>query len=90
MRTLTTTLTMAAFALLLLAGAPPLARSATPEEELVVITHMSVPVNELDADELAAIFRLSKQHWGNGLRIVPFNYAPNTELRATRATGSTA
>jgi ABC-type phosphate transport system substrate-binding protein len=83
MRTLTTTLTLLSFALLVLAGVPESARSATPEAELMVITHMSVPVSELDADELAAIFRLSKQHWGNGQRIVPFNYAPHTELRAS-------
>lgn len=81
MRALTTMLTLVSFALLALAGAPPLARSAAPEVELAVITHLGVPVSRLDADELAAIFRLSKQHWGNGQRIVAFNYAPNTELR---------
>lgn len=83
MRTLTTTLTLLSFALLALAGAPPVARSATPLPELVVITNVNVPVSELDGDELAAIFRLSKQHWGNGQRIIAFNYAPNTELRET-------
>lgn len=82
MRTLTTILTLASFALLVLAGAPPLARSAAPAIELVVITHRSVPISALDADELAAIFRLSKQHWVDGQRIVAFNYAPHSELRA--------
>jgi ABC-type phosphate transport system substrate-binding protein len=81
MRTLSTILTLASFALLVLAGMPQSARSATPEAELAVITNMSVAVDAINADELAAIFRLSKQHWGNGQRIVPFNYAPNTELR---------
>ena len=83
MRTLTTILTLASFALLVLAGAPPVARSEARATELVVITHLGAPVSTLDADELAAIFRLSKQHWGNGQRIVAFNYAPNTSLRET-------
>jgi ABC-type phosphate transport system substrate-binding protein len=83
MRTLATILTLASFALLVLAGAPQSARCATPPVELAVITHASVPISALDGDELAAIFRLSKQHWGNGQKIIAFNYAPNTELRAT-------
>lgn len=83
MRTLSTSLTLASALLFMLAGAPQLARSSPPVAEIIVITHMSAPVNALNADELAAIFRLSKQYWGNGQRILAFNYAPNTELRET-------
>jgi ABC-type phosphate transport system substrate-binding protein len=83
MRKLTTLMSLASIAMLVLAGMPQHARSAPPTTEIFVITHMSVPVSALDADELAAIFRLSKQHWGNGQRILAFNYAPNTELRET-------
>lgn len=81
MHKLATTLTLASFALLVLAGVPPLGRAAAPGTELAVITHLNVPISNLDADELAAIFRLSKQRWRDGQRIVAFNYAPNTELR---------
>jgi len=83
MRALTSMLILSSFALLVLAGAPERARSEAPATEIAVITHMSVPVSALNADELAAIFRLSRQHWGNGQRIVAFNYAPNTQLRET-------
>jgi ABC-type phosphate transport system substrate-binding protein len=83
MRTLTTILAVVSFAMLVIAGAPRPARSEAPVNELAVITHKSVPETTLDADELAAIFRLSRQHWDNGQRIVAFNYAPNTELRET-------
>ena len=82
MRMLTTALTLASFVLLVLAGVPPLARCAAPAIELAVITHRNVPITSLDASELASIFRLSKQRWNDGQRIVAFNYAPNTELRA--------
>jgi hypothetical protein len=48
---------------------------------LSVIAHVGTNARCLSADELFAMFTLSKQQWDNGQRVIPFNFPPKHELR---------
>jgi ABC-type phosphate transport system substrate-binding protein len=77
MKRLGTTLGLA-FWLLLASIASP---SAAEDDTLLVIVNASASVSSLSADELAAIFGLSKRTWPSGASIAPFNYDSTNELR---------
>lgn len=49
-------------------------------ESLVVVVHRSNSENPSKAD-LAAMFTTRKQAWGNGRRVVPFNFPPKNSTR---------
>ena len=68
---------------LALALLPCPAPAAEAPPDLDVIAHPSVPPQPLDRAGLAAIFSMTRRSWGEGLSVVPFNYAPESPLRRT-------
>jgi hypothetical protein len=74
-------LVVAGVSLLAFAASAPVSTSAQRGLGFHVLAHPSCGVRELDAAELESIFTASMREWPNGRRIVPFNYAPESELR---------
>jgi ABC-type phosphate transport system substrate-binding protein len=63
-----------------LAAASPV-RMQAQEETLAVIVHPGANVSRMSADELEAVFTLSKRQWSGGQSIIVFNLPSQTNLR---------
>ncbi len=66
-----------------LGSLPSTPAGAGGPEPLAVVVSTAVPVSQLSAAELEAIFTSSKRTWPDGSNIGAFSYAPNSEVRRT-------
>jgi ABC-type phosphate transport system substrate-binding protein len=57
-----------------------LASSERPDD-ILIITHKSVPISTLSEAELKSIFLKQRQSWQGGMRVVPINAKDGTPLR---------